>query len=297
MDSGSKVNSLKMKHKNKANSKEYTMNEMTLEQLIATFGEETGKQLHAQLTAGNGGGSQAPFTFLKKIASHGSELGAFGEFVVGVKTEKQTDGTRTVTDAGINLGTDFEFVIVNIGYKYRKWDQAANNGKGRSLSSNIFTKLDQIASAVDSYSGTPVPKSKEDKKEAGWKLVRINAGLVRKDAKSDWVQAIWETDGKLYFTLGEVIGQRSDNGLLAGVLSIHTKLESKGATQFSVIDVAKSNLEVGLPTGFFTSEPTKTMIGEITNEMTKYHAATQYKGAVKAPEASAGADAENHDNW
>jgi hypothetical protein len=278
------------------------MENMTLEQLIATFGPEVGKQMFEQMSAASGGGNRAPFTYLKKVSTHGSELGAFGDFVYGVETEKQADGTRAVTDTGTNLGTSFEFIIVNVAYRYRKWDAAANNGKGRNLQSNIFTDLKQIntpGGVVDVFSGKPLPKTKEEKKEADWSLVRINTGLVRADAKSPWVPVIFETSGSLYFTLGNVIGNQLHGGLLSGIAKLTMKLASKGSTQFSVVNEEKSSFEP-LPKDFWTDDNIKAMLSDITLKMADYASQGQYTGSAAAATTGTttpASDTQDESNW
>lgn len=258
------------------------MSTVTLEQLISTFGEETGKQMFAQMNA-SGGGSTAPFPFLKKVSTHGSEVGAFGDFVYGVKTEvdpKDKDN-RIVVDKGTNIGTKFEFFLVNVSYRYTLWDEV----KGKSYRSNIFADLKTgMDTAVDAYSGDPLPIGKEAKKAAGWKLNRINAGLVRKNEKEPWVPVIFETAGSLYFTLGELIGKKPSGGLLTGIATLVMKLASKGSTQYSVVDVVKSSFTPITPTFWADPEISKP-ISEITNKMTEYRKANQYTPAT--PEVGA----------
>ncbi len=275
------------------------MENMTQEQLIATFGQEVGAQMWSQMNASSGGGNQAPFTFVKKVATHGSELGSFGDFCINVKTEKQTDGTRAVVDKGTNLGTSFEFIIVNVSYKYRRWDEV----KQKTVQSNMFETLDGIKTAVDVYTGEPLPETKQAKKDAEWKLVRVNAGLIRKNSKSDWEPVIWETDGTIYFTLGEVVGNQPNGGLMSGIVKVVTKLDSKGATQFSVIDVEKSKFSP-LPKDFFSPDgPTAPMIKDITTKMGEYRKGAQYKAGASAPSAPASTPAaqnsadEDETNW
>ena len=271
------------------------MENMTQEQLIATFGQEVGAQMWSQMTASSGGGNQAPFTFVKKVATHGSELGNFGDFCINVKTEKQPDGTRAVTDKGQNLGQGFEFIIVNVSYKYRRWDAVKN----KTVQSNMFETLDGIKTAVDVYTGTPLPDSKQAKKDAEWKLVRVNAGLIRKNSKAAWEPVIWETDGTMYFTLGELVGNQPNGGLMSGIAKITTTLDSKGATQFSKIDVEASSFGA-LPKDFFSPEgKTAPMLKDITTKMAEYRNGAQYKsGATPAPTA-APTPAEDSDdtNW
>jgi hypothetical protein len=265
------------------------MENMSLEQLIATFGPEVGAQMFAQMSAGAGaGGNKAPFTFVKKVATHGSELGAFGDFCINVETEKNDDGKRVVTNKGENLGNSFEFLIVNVSYRYRLWDEV----KQRTVQSNIFETLDGIKTAVNVYDGKPLPADKQAKKDAGWKLVRINGGLIRKNSKSAWTPAIWETDGMLYFTLGEVISKKPNGGLLSGVINVVTKLDSKGATQFSVIDTNATTFE-SLPKDLFTKAETKEMLSDITVKMGEYRSNAQYTGASAAP-ANRGTQSGSH---
>ena len=271
---------------------------MTLEQLIATFGPEVGAQMHAQMTAGTGGGNKAPFTFVKKVATHGSELGAFGDFCINVETEKNDAGVREVTNPGDNLGNSFEFLIVNVSYRYRLWDEV----KQRTVQSNIFETLDGIKTAVNAYDGKPLPADKQAKKDAGWKLVRINGGLIRKNSKANWTPAIWETDGMMYFTLGEVVGKKPNGGLLSGVVKVVTKLDSKGATQFSVIDTEASSF-ANLPKDLFTKDETKEMLSDITVKMGEYRKGAQFNGApaaggASAPQGGGAGDSESDEtNW
>lgn len=268
--------------------------QMTQEQLIATFGPEVGAQMWEQMSAGSAGGNQAPFPFVKKVATHGSELGNFGDFCINVKSEKQPDGTRVITDKGTNLGDSFEFVIVNVSYKYTKWDAVKN----RTLQSNMFSSLDGIKTAVDSYSGEPLPESKQEKKDEGWSLVRVNAGLIRKNSKSPWEPVIWETKGTMYFTLGEVVAHQPNKGLMDGVIHIVTKLDAKGATQFSVIDVDKSSVSP-LPKDFFDPKgKTSPMLADITTKMTEYVKGTQYKsGAAPTPQSQPVQEESDNTDW
>ncbi len=251
---------------------------MTIEQLTAIFGADTAAIMFAQMNAGSGTGG-APYSFLKKISVHGSELGNFGEFVYGTKSEKDAEGNRVVTEKGTNVGKDFEFILVNVSYIYTLWDEA----KAKGLRSNIFTTLDGIKTAVDGYTGTALPASKEAKKAAGWKLNRINAGLVRANSKAKWEPVIWETVGAMYFTLGEVVGKQANGGLLSGTVKVVTKLESKGSTQYPVIDTKESSFGP-LPKDFFTpGGELAATIGEITTDMTAYQKASQYEGATSTP--------------
>jgi len=268
---------------------------MTQEQLIATFGPEVGAQMWGQMNAGTAGGNQAPFSFVKKVATHGSELGEFGDFCINVKTEKQPDGTRAITDKGTNLGKGFDFVIVNVSYKYTKWDDVKN----KTIQSNMFSSLDGIKTAVDVYTGEPLPESKQDKKDEGWSLIRVNAGLIRKNSKSPWEPVIWETKGTMYFTLGEVVAHQPNKGLMDGIIHIATKLDAKGATQFSVIDVDASSVSP-LPKDFFDPNgKTAPMLADITSKMTEYVKGAQYNSSAATASSNAAPAQEESDdtNW
>lgn len=253
------------------------MTNMTYEQLVATFGPEVAKQMQAQMTANIGGGNRAPFPFLKKVSTYGSELGNFGEFIYGTEKEKQADGTYAITNKGTNLGTSFEFIIVNVAYRFRQWDEE----KQRNLFSNMFENVGDIKKAVDLKTGAPIEQSKEVRKKVGIKLVRVNAGLIRKDSKSAWEPVIWETDGKLYYSLGELIGARPNKGWLDTLIQISTKIESKGSTSFPVIDLTKSKC-ADLPKDLFTAAETKALISDITKKMTEWRDANQYSTTKSA---------------
>lgn len=257
------------------------MENMTLEQLIATFGPEVGQQMFDQMNASSGG-NRIPFPLLKPVSTHGTELGNFGDFVFGVETEKAQDGTKTVTNIGTNVGNSFEFVIVNVSYRYKKWDAV----KERNYQSNMFSTLDGIKTAVDAYTGKPLPLSKDEKKEAGWVLVRVNAGIVRKNSKAPWTPVVWETKGAMYFSLGNVINSQPQNGLLSGIVKITTKLAAKGSTQYPVVDEAKSSFEA-LPKDFWTDKAVTDMLGSVTKDMTAYVAANQFGGQAPTTQAPA----------
>jgi len=260
------------------------MAQLTQEQLIATFGEEVGKQMFEQMNASTGGAT-TPFPFVKKISDIDSELGAWGEHVVGAEYEKNETGERVLTSKGTNLGKSFDIVIVNVGYHYSRW----NEDKQRTESSNYFTDLTKgIKSAVNVYSGEPLPKSKEAKRAEGWKMVKQLGVLVRKDAKSAWQPAIYEVSGKTYFTFGELTDNKPNKGLLDGVYTLVFAKEKKGSTTYTVIDTAKSK-HAPLPADLFTNDETKEMISDITKKMTEYRAAKQYSGdsATSASEATA----------
>jgi len=271
------------------------MNGMTKEELISTFGEEVGNQMHEQMNASSGG-SGAPFTFLKKISDHDSELGNWGDHVIGIKTEKNDDGVKVITDKGTNLGASFDIFVVNVGYQYSRWDDV----KERSETSNSFTDIvSGIKGAVNSFTGEPLPASKEAKKEKDWKMNKVMGVLVRKDAKSPWTAAIYEISGKTYFTFGELTNNKPNKGLMDGIYTLKFLKEKKGSTTFTVIDTEKSKFEK-TPAGFFGDEDVRTLAGEITTKMTDYRQTQQYSGTAKEGTPVEGG-AEGHDqdetNW
>ena len=257
------------------------MNGMTKEQLIATFGEETGNMMYEQMNASSGGAG-APFPFVKKISDHDSELGKWGEHVVGIKTEKNDAGERIVTDKGVNLGASFDIFVVNVGYQYSRWDDV----KERNLTSNSFTDIvSGIAGAVDSYTGEPLPASKEAKKEAGWRMKKVLGVLIRKDAKSPWIPAIYEISGKTYYTFGVLTDNKAGKGLMDGIYTLKFAKEKKGSTTYTVIDTAKS-VFTPRPDNFFSDDDVKTFCSDITNKMADYRKGQQYEGAkTETPEA------------
>lgn len=263
-----------------------TNTEMTLEQLISIFGEATAKTMYEQMTASTATGG-APFPFLKKISTHGSELGAFGEYVHSVKTEKDAEGNKVVTDKGVNVGKDFQFLMTFVTYGYSMWNESTQ----KSARSNMFNDLSGIKTAVDTYTGLALPASKEDKKTAGWKLNKVMGGMVRADAKSEWTPVIFEVSGMLYYTYGELTNNKPNHGLLSGVADIVTKLESKGSTQYSVIDVKASSF-LPNPADLFTNEVTRTMLKDITEGMSDHVKNNQYSGA-QSSNASSNASSDN----
>jgi len=268
-------------------------NQMSIEQLTSIFGAETAAVMFAQMNNASSG-SKAPFPFLKKVAVHGTELGNFGDFVYGTTYEKDASGERQIVDKGTNIGTEFEMVIVNVVYRYTKWD-AINN---KSLRSNMFTDLKAgIAGAVDISTGAPLPSTKDEKKAEGWKLNKIITGLVRADSKSPWTSVTFEANGKLYFTLGELTNNMKPSEVMGGVLKLSFKLESKGSTQYSVVDVEKSSV-APLPKDFWTNEEITSQLSAITSKMKEYADSQQYSGASATPSASApSAPAEDNTDW
>lgn len=257
------------------------MEELSYEELVATLGQETADIIQEQRDAAKGtGGSSLPFTFLQKVSDVlGNELGAFSEFVVGAEKSKQDDGSYAWTNTGTNLGKEFQFVVVNVCYYYKRYvEGAGKNGAGKTFTSNIFKSLGEISSAVD-YNGNPLPATKEAKREAKWKLVRMNAGVVRKTAKDAWIPCIWEVDGTMLFGFNNVVDSAANGGLLGGVLNIKTSHAKKGATPFVIID--ESSELKPLPKDFFTKDAA--VISDITTKMKAYQESK--KGSTPAPQA------------
>ena len=253
---------------------------MTLEELTSIFGADVAAQMYAQQQAASGGSSlRTPLPLIKKVSTHGSELGKFGDFVLGTEWDKNDAGDRVVTNKGTNLGTEFQMIITNIQYQYKKWDEA----QSRTLRSTITDNLSNLNSLVDSFKGTPLPATKEARKAAGWKLVRVNSGLVRANPKAKWEAATFETDGMLYYTLGELLKSAPGQGFLSGIVSLKFTLASKGSTQFSVIDKEASSFGP-LPKDLFKGE-LKPVISGITSDMAAYMSAVNDRATSSTPEA------------
>lgn len=230
------------------------MENLTYAELVSILGEDAAQEIMQQREAAQGKGGKLPFTMLKKVSDvMGNELGQFGEFVYGAEKSTDDSGESTYTSVGVNLGKDFEFVMVTSAFYYKKYvEGAGKNGKGRTFKSNMFKSLSGIETAVD-HNGNALPKSKEAKKAAGWKLVRMNAGLVRKSSKDAWAPVIWEVDGTMLYGFNNIIEPDSNKGLLSKVLKVSATHKKSGATVFVVIDEAKSGLGE-LPKDFFKNE-------------------------------------------
>ena len=222
------------------------MENLSYEELVSILGEEAAKEIIAQRNSNTSSGGKVPFTFLNKINDVlGSDLGGFGEFVVGVEKGKDDAGNSIITNNGINLGKSFEFINVRSCFYYKKFVPSTVKGQaGKVYSSNILRTLSDIDNAVDA-NGNALPKSKDEKKAANWKLVRMNAGLVRASAKDAWVPCIWEVDGTMLFGYNEVnkTGGNIKNEDLKGILSITSGIDKSGNVPYVVIDLKKSKFE------------------------------------------------------
>lgn len=246
------------------------MENFTLEQLTEILGLEAAQEIIAQRDAANSTGGKVPFTFLNKIAdAFGNDLGAFGEFVYGVEKGKDDKGNIVITNKGTNVGKNFEYINVSSCFYYKKFVPAATkDGQGKVYSSNILKSLSDLDKAVDGL-GNPLPKSKEEKKALGWKVVRMNAGLVRKDAKSPWEPVIWEVDGSMLFGYNNVASKDTSGGrgTLSGVMKITTGMEKQGQIAYVVID-DKASSYAPLPKDFFKENAAA--ISDITLKMKEY---------------------------
>ena len=243
-------------------------------------------------------GTEPPSLFLKSISKHTSPLGNFGEFVFGTEQEKGEDGKYVITEKGTNLGEKFEFIVVNVCYRYKMYDEV----KEKTHRSNIFGTLDGIKTAVDVYTGKALPSTKEEKKAADWKLVRINGGLVRKNSKAAWTPVIWETHGAMYFGLNQLLEGTPNQGLLSGVAKLSTELLEHGSVLYPAVKKEESSFGAA-PKDLFTKAENKEMLADITKKMTDYRKASQFSGAAQAAPAQAegtaseGAEGNDGDNW
>lgn len=246
------------------------MNEMTREDLIAILGEEAANEILSQRESAGNTSGKVPFGFLTKIAdAFGSELGAFGEFVVGVEKSKDESGGTIFTNKGKNLGKNFEFILVTPCFYYKKFVPATTkDGQGRVFSSNIMKSLSDLDLAVDNQ-GNPLPKSKDEKRAAGWKMVRMNAGLVRKNNKDTWTPCIWEVDGSMLFGFNNVLDKdpSKSRGQLSGIMGIQTGMKKQGQIPFVVIDEDTSTFSQ-LPKDFFKDQAAT--VTDITLKMKEY---------------------------
>lgn len=274
------------------------METMSREDLIAILGTEAANEILAQREeAGKASGGKIPFTFLNKInAMLGDETGAFGTFVVGVEKSKDEAGNVVITNKGINLGTSFEFLNVTSCFYYKKFTPGTKDTKGKVFMSNIMKTLADIDKAVD-FNGNPLPKSKDEKKAQGWKLVRMNAGLVRKSPKDAWIPCIFEVDGTMLFGFNNVADKDASGkrGVLTGITKIVTGIDKKGQIPYVVIDDVKSTFEP-MPVGVIKDQAEN--IANITLKMKDYVNSRQ--GNVAAtPTANTQAPTTNSEveNW
>lgn len=272
------------------------MENLTREQLIAMFGIEAGEEIYAQQQAANStGGSGTPYPLLKKVVDADLGLGKFGSFVFGVEYAKDRNdsGERVVENPGINVGDTFKMVIVSVAYRFKRWvEGAGKDKKGKTEWSNIFTDMQGFKTAVD-YNGNKIPDNKEARDALGWKTVKIMASLVEHEGK--WYPVIFEADGKLYFSLNNVLASARSKGVLDSVITLATKTEKQGSTKYTVIDEAKSSLDSNImPVITANAE----IVAEIALKMKAYVKDNDYKASAKTSNEAAKPAVESDDtNW
>lgn len=273
------------------------MENMSREELIAMFGVEAGEEMYKQQESANAsGGSRAPFPLLKKVVDGDLGLGKFGTFVFGTEFEKDRDsnGERVIANTGTNVGDSFEFVIVSVAYRFKRWvEGAGKDKKGKTEWSNIFTDMNGFKTAVD-YNGNTIPDNKQARDALGWRTVKIMGGLVKTD--KGWEPVIFEVDGKMYFTINELLDKAPNKGLLGCIVKIATKTEKQGSTKFTVIDVEKSSFTVEGIHEFLKEN--RANVTDIVVKMKAYQADNDYKASAKPTTANAGSTVSNDDtNW
>lgn len=272
------------------------MENMSREELIAMFGIEAGEEMYAQQQAANTtGGSREPFPLLKKVVDGDLGLGKFGTFVFGVELEKDRDanGEKVIANVGTNVGDSFKFVIISVAYRFKRWvEGAGKDKKGKTEWSNIFTDMNGFKTAVD-YNGNSIPDNKAGRDVLGWKTVKIMSGLV--ETAKGWEPVIFEVDGKMYFTINELLDKAPNKGLLGCVISISTKTEKQGSTKFTVIDTEKSSWSAeGIQEVLKANRETVT---NIVVKMKAYQAENDYKASAKQPVNPSVAGTNDQDNW
>lgn len=269
---------------------------MSREELIAMFGIEAGEEMYKQQTAANAsGGSREPFPLLKKVVDGDLGLGKFGTFVFGVEYAKDRDekGERVIENFGTNVGDSFKFVIVAVAYRFKRWvEGAGKDKKGKTEWSNIFTDMNGFKTAVD-YNGNRIPDNKAGRDALGWKTVKIMSGLV--ETKNGWEPVILEVDGKMYFTINEMLDKAPNKGLLGCIANIVTTTEKQGSTKFTVVDIAKSSWSVdGLQAIIKENKETVT---DIVVKMKAYQGENDYKASAAKPANPALPADQDESNW
>lgn len=214
------------------------MENLTYAELVSILGQDAADEIIAQREGSQG--VKIPFPIIKVVADAlGNELGKFGELVVGAERAKDGEG---YSNLGTNLGGGMEFVVCGYAFQFKNYMAGAGkNGAAATVRSNMFRQLSDYDNAT--YNGARLPKGKEAKTNAGWKLTRINVGLARKDAKSPWIPAIFEVSNTMLYGFGTLLDKASNNGVLSNVLDIRTSHKKKGTTVFVVIDENASKVE------------------------------------------------------
>jgi len=256
------------------------MENMSREELIALFGLEAGEEMYKQQTAANvTGGSREPFPLLKKVVDGDLGLGKFGTFVFGTEFEKDRDanGDKVISNFGTNVGDSFRFIILNVSYRFKRWvEGAGKDKKGKNEFSNIFTDMNGFKTAVD-YNGNPIPDNKQARDALGWRTVKIMGGLV--EVSGEWKPVIFEVDGKMYFTVNELLDKAPNKGVIGCICNFATKTEKQGSTKFTVIDVEKSSWTTdGIQDILRDNKETVT---DMAIKMKAYQADNDYKNKAK----------------
>ena len=271
------------------------MENLSREELIAMFGIEAGEEMYKQQEAANSSsGSREPFPLLKKVVDGDLGLGKFGTFVFGTEYEKDrnADGERVVSNVGTNVGDSFDFIIVNVSYRFKRWVEGSAGKKGKTEWSNIFTDMGGFKTAVD-YNGNPIPGDKEARDALNWKTVKIMGGLVK--VGKDWAPVIFEVDGKMYFSLNNLVDKAKNKGLLGCVCHIVTKTEKQGSTKFTVIDTEKSSYtEEGFMEILKANSPA---VSDITIKMKAYQSDNDYKAKAKTSAPTTTPVESDDNNW
>lgn len=271
------------------------MENMSREELIAMFGVEAGEEMYKQQSSANSsGGSREPFPLLKKVVDADLGLGKFGTFVFGTEFEKDRDanGERIISNVGTNVGDSFKFIIVNVSYRFKRWVEGSAGKKGKTEWSNIFTDMNGFKTAVD-YNGNPIPDNKPARDALGWKTVKIMGGLV--EVNGTWSPVILEVDGKMYFSINELLDKAPNKGLLGCVCNIVTKTEKQGSTKYTVIDTDKSSYVVeGIHDILKANRETVT---DITIKMKAYQSDNDYKSKTKSSAPANSAVESDDNNW
>lgn len=218
------------------------MEKMSREEYIAMFGLEAGEAMFEQQErASAGSGQREPFPLLKKVNDSDLGIGKFGTFVFGVQfaSETNADGEKVVENPGTNIGSEFDFIPLQVAYRLKRHVEGVNGQKGKTFLSNIFLSPAGFSTAVDAQ-GNKIPADKEARKALDWKAIKIIGGLVK--VNDTWTPIIWEVDGALYFSTNELFNKGGNKGVTDGIYSIKTKIEKNGNVKYPVVDVEKSTI-------------------------------------------------------
>lgn len=262
--------------------------EMTLEQAISIFGEAAAKEMFKTIDQESAGGKSMPLALIKRCSDDIVDGDKIGDFIIGRKFDRDEKKNLIVVDDGINLGASFKMVMVSIAYRYERYDDA----KERTFTSNVFTDVSKASSAIDAASGKPLPADKDDRKAAGWKMTKLISGVV--EAEGKWVPFTFIAKGVIYYGIGELTDKLPRKGLLNHVIDIHFKIDKKGSTKFSAVDLEPSS---ATPLDFKVLQDNADAIGSVTTDMAAYYEAHKGTSAAPAAEAEAPASAGTDEGW